>query len=119
MGELATTFGPGGGRLLDEVTVVVFSEMGRAPRLNATGGKDHWTTTSALLLGAGVRGDQAIGGYDEALLGLPVDPRSGEVSDGGLRLSAGNLGATLVAMAGLDPDELADGHTPIRAAISD
>jgi len=119
LGELSTTTGPAGGSLLEETTVVVFSEMGRAPRLNATGGKDHWTYTSALLLGAGVRGDQVIGAYDDNFFGRMVELESGEVSDSGLTLSSGHLGATLIALAGLDPDELAGGLSPIKAAISD
>ncbi|HMJ16643.1 MAG TPA: DUF1501 domain-containing protein, partial [Polyangiaceae bacterium] len=43
--------------LLSRTVVVVLSEMGRTPKLNAGGGKDHWPVTSALVFGAGVRGD--------------------------------------------------------------
>lgn len=118
-GVLSTTAGPAGGPLLEETTVVVFSEMGRAPRLNATGGKDHWTNTSAPLVGAGVRGDQVIGGYDDHLFGRLVEPESGGLTDSGVRLSSGHMGATLIALAGLDPIELAGGLPPIQAAISD
>ena len=91
--------------LLERVTVVVFSEMGRAPQLNVTGGKDHWTFTSALLLGAGVRGGQVVGGYDAQLLGQPVDLASGLPDAGGESLTAAHLGATLLALAGQEsPD---------------
>ena len=42
---------------LDErVTVLLSSEFGRTPRVNAAGGRDHWPrASSALLFGAGVR----------------------------------------------------------------
>jgi uncharacterized protein (DUF1501 family) len=52
-------------RLLDETLVVTMGEMGRTPRLNANGGRDHWTFCySVLLAGAGVRGGSAYGESD-------------------------------------------------------
>jgi len=101
--ELETRPGPAGGSLLDETCVVVFSEMGRAPQLNAMEGKDHWTYTSAMLLGSGVRGAAVIGGYDPGLIGEAVDFGSGEVSDTGRRITSADFGATLLALGDIDP----------------
>ena len=115
--SLESRSGSNGGSLLDEVTVVVFSEMGRAPQVNVTGGKDHWTFTSALLIGAGVSGGRVIGGYDDQLLGRRVDLASGELTDSGSGLTAAHLGATLLQLAGLDPGSYTDAP-PITAAIS-
>jgi hypothetical protein len=98
--ELATRTGRAG-PLLDEVTVLVCSEMGRHPALNLQGGKDHWTYTSCLLFGAGVRGDVHVGGYDEGGFGRTVDLASG--GDGGVSVLPGNLGATLLALGDVDP----------------
>jgi uncharacterized protein (DUF1501 family) len=106
MDDLASRSSASGGRLIDEVTVVVVSEMGRHPALNNTGGKDHWTFTSAMILGAGVRGGRVIGEMDENFQGKHVDLASGEVSDGGTGLLPGHLGATLLQMAGIDPAEV-------------
>jgi hypothetical protein len=51
--------------LLDETLVVMMGEMGRTPRLNANGGRDHWTNCySVLLAGAGIRGGTAYGESD-------------------------------------------------------
>lgn len=36
--------------LLDETLVVVLSEMGRTPKLNADGGRDHWTNCYSVML---------------------------------------------------------------------
>lgn len=117
MSELASRTGPAGGSLLDQVTVVVMSEMGRAPTINARGGKDHWTFTSALLLGAGLKGGQVVGGFDETLVGQPMDLDSGEVDPQGTSITASSLGATLMALGGLDPAEHLDGVEPIRAIL--
>jgi uncharacterized protein (DUF1501 family) len=103
MAELDARTGPGGGRLADEVTVVVLSEMGRTPKLNGAGGKDHWTYTSAMLIGAGVAGGRVIGGYDDVFVGEPVDLASGELDTAGTPLTSAHLGATLLALADVDP----------------
>lgn len=108
--------GPAGGSLLDETTVVVFSEMGRGPTLNAIGGKDHWTFTSAMLIGDGVRGGQVIGGFDDTWLGEPINLGTGAIDSGGTRLTSSHFGATLLALGGVDPTET--GAEPISAALS-
>lgn len=109
---------PSGGPLADEVTVVVLSEMGRHPLQNSGGGRDHWTYTSAMLLGAGVRGGQVIGGMDADFQGAPVDLASGAVHSSGVGLVPGHMGATLLALGGLDPgDVMAQAIDPIAAAL--
>lgn len=115
---LQSTEGDGGGSLYDETTVVVLSEMGRTPLLNGTLGKDHWPYTSALLLGAGITGDRVVGGYDAQHYGLLVDPASGEVSGSGQVLSAEALGATLLQMADVDPDEFVSGVQPLTGVLA-
>jgi hypothetical protein len=48
--------------MLDDVTVVVWGEFGRTPRINKNGGRDHWPQVScALLAGGGMRTGQVIG----------------------------------------------------------
>jgi len=114
--ELAATPSRTATNLLAETTVVVFSEMGRTPKINGANGKDHWTFTSAMLVGAGVRGGQVIGGYERGMAGRPVDLTTGALSDTGTALAPEHLGATLYAIAGLDPAELV-GADPIAAAV--
>ncbi len=48
--------------MLNDVTVVVWGEFGRTPRINPGAGRDHWPQVScALLAGGGMRTGQAIG----------------------------------------------------------
>lgn len=48
--------------MLDDVTIVVWGEFGRTPKINAGAGRDHWNKVScAFLAGGGIRGGQAIG----------------------------------------------------------
>ena len=51
--------------LLDETLVVVVGEMGRTPKFNASGGRDHWGNVfSFALAGAGIRAGQVYGASD-------------------------------------------------------
>jgi len=48
--------------MLDDVTVVVWGEFGRTPKINANSGRDHWPRVStALLAGGGMKTGQVIG----------------------------------------------------------
>lgn len=48
--------------LNEDVSVVAWGEFGRTPRINASGGRDHWPQAScALLAGGGMRMGQVIG----------------------------------------------------------
>jgi uncharacterized protein DUF1501 len=48
--------------MLNDVTVVVWGEFGRTPRVNKDGGRDHWPQVScALLAGGGMRTGQVVG----------------------------------------------------------
>jgi Protein of unknown function (DUF1501) len=48
--------------MLDDVTVAVWGEFGRTPRINNNAGRDHWMPVSCcLLVGGGMRTGQVIG----------------------------------------------------------
>lgn len=49
-----------------DVTVLVWGEFGRTPRINKEGGRDHWPQVScALLAGGGMKTGQVIGSTDK------------------------------------------------------
>lgn len=106
---------PSGKSLAERTTVVVLSEMGRTPVLNASNGKDHWPFTSALVFGAGVRGGQVVGATDEVLVSEPVDPGSGEAHASGEILTPAHLIAGVLEAAGVDPGEYLPDVTPLSA----
>ena len=68
--------------LLDETLILLMSEMGRTPRINANAGRDHWTYCySVLLAGAGIRGGSVCGA-----VGRPGGLREGSARQAGGRL---------------------------------
>ncbi|MCA9106737.1 MAG: DUF1501 domain-containing protein [Planctomycetales bacterium] len=64
--------------LWESTLVIVMGEFGRTPKLNTSGGRDHWPRCfSAALSGAGVRGGQVIGTSDargESPRDQPITP---------------------------------------------
>lgn len=48
--------------MLDDVSIVVWGEFGRTPKINNGAGRDHWSKVScAFMAGGGIRAGQAIG----------------------------------------------------------
>jgi len=117
MDALSTGISESGGSLLDEVTVMVFSDMGRHPRLNVSNGKDHWTFTSAMLMGAGIQGGRVIGQMNDHFQGHRVQLSTGEIDPAGTALTPEHIGATLIAMADMDPEDHLPGIEPIHALM--
>jgi hypothetical protein len=101
-----------------DTTVVVLSEMARSPRRNRDNGTEHWPTTSALVIDpAGRRGGRVLGGTDDHLLPLPVDPFTGEVVRSGASLGYDQLAAGLLAHCDVDPAAWLPGAVPLHAAF--
>src|SRR5262245_27349487 len=63
----------------NDVTVVVWGEFGRTPKINKDAGRDHWPrVNSAILAGGGMRVGQVIGATDklaDSAINRPVDYR--------------------------------------------
>ena len=120
MGKLATLPSPEGGtrKLLDDVVVVVISEMARTPQLNADQGRDHWPWTSALVIGDGVTGGRVVGGYDQGYAGRGVDPTSAEIDEARPAPGPAALAATLLQLADLDPGVMGPGVTPLTGVLT-
>ncbi|MEQ1502208.1 MAG: DUF1501 domain-containing protein, partial [Myxococcota bacterium] len=118
MALLEGTPGATGGTLKDETTVVVLSEMGRTPQLNAFLGKDHWPYTSVMIVGSGITGGRVVGAYDALYAGRPVDPVTADAVDDGPLLSSEAVGATLLALADIDPAAYVSGVAPLTGVLS-
>jgi hypothetical protein len=105
--------------LLDETLVVVMSEMGRTPKVNASAGRDHWTYCySVMLAGAGIRGGTVYGASDA---------QAAYVKDNPVRPA--DLCATIYRCLGIDPEMtvpdrtgrpifIAQGGQPIEGILS-
>jgi uncharacterized protein (DUF1501 family) len=91
------------GALFDQTTIAIASELGRFPKLNAVGGKDHWPENSWILIGRGIRRGVTIGSTDSELRGVAVSYRNGDTRGDERRfMEVDTLFATLLHLAGGD-----------------
>lgn len=94
--------------LLDETLVVTMGEMGRTPKVNAKGGRDHWTYCySVLLAGAGIRGGTVHGASDNHAAFIKDKP-----------VHIRDICATIYHLLGIDPEMTLNdrGNRPIAVA---
>lgn len=96
--------------LLESTLVVAVGEFGRTPKINEHGGRDHWPAVwSGLIAGGGIAGGNVIGSSD-ARGALPADQP----------VSLGDLAATILATAGIDPATPYDADSPLAGlALAD
>lgn len=104
-----------GSRMIDDTVVLVVSEMGRTPKLNTNGGKDHWPVTSAMVIGGGLPGGRVLGGTDGQQIGLPVDLQTGAVDEAGMQIQYPNFAAGLLEAVGVDAESYLPEAEPFRA----
>jgi uncharacterized protein (DUF1501 family) len=81
--------------LLKSTLVMVTSEFGRTPKINATAGRDHWPKVfSIVLAGAGMKRGYIHGASDPTGAEPDSDP-----------LTVENYAATVYSQIGIDPDK--------------
>jgi hypothetical protein len=94
--------------LLDETLIVMMGEMGRTPRVNANGGRDHWTFCyTVLLAGAGIRGGSVHGESDAHAAYVRSNPA--HIRD---------ICATIYHCLGIDPELTVNDHGRRPIAIA-
>jgi uncharacterized protein (DUF1501 family) len=93
------------GALLDQVRIIVGSELGRFPKLNAERGKHHFPEVPMLFMGAGIPGGRAFGRTGRMMEALPMDLNTGRpTGNGGSPVTLDDVGATLLRSVGVDPE---------------
>lgn len=91
---------------LKRTLVMVSSEFGRTPKINATAGRDHWPKVfSVLLAGGGIKGGTIYGMSDATASEPELDP-----------VSPGDLATTMYYQLGIiaDKELMAPGDRPIE-----
>jgi len=92
--------------LLDSTLVMVTTEFGRTPKINATAGRDHWPRVFNIIL--------AGGGIKRGLVYGSSDPTGGEPDNNPLTVE--DLAFTVYNQMGIDPSKnlIAPGNRPIK-----
>jgi uncharacterized protein (DUF1501 family) len=99
--------------LADKLYIMVTSDFARGPDYNGTGdgsGKDHWSITSMLAFGPGVRGNRVVGATNDEQRPRKLDPGSLALDDAGVALGPAHIHRGLRKLAGVDTTELAGSY---------
>ena len=92
------------GPLSETVAVVIGSDVGRFPRLNGWGGKDHFPEIPLLLYGRAFNtgsGGATYGATDRRMATLPVSLQTGQRETGGHTMTLDDVGTTMLHVAGI------------------
>jgi uncharacterized protein (DUF1501 family) len=96
---------------LDRTLVVAYSEFGRTPALNSSGGRDHYPYGNLVCAGGPIAGNTLIGGSDDiSMTPYPVNPITGDAvghdDPGGVKIRPEDIHATLLHLMGHSYDHL-------------
>jgi hypothetical protein len=93
--------------IADRLVVMVGSDFGRTPGYNDTNGKDHWSITSVMLMGQGIKGNRVIGQTDERHGPMTVNPQSLAMDDAGIRIQPNHIHRALRKLAKIEDSDVA------------
>ncbi|MCP4504019.1 MAG: DUF1501 domain-containing protein [Deltaproteobacteria bacterium] len=99
--------------IVDKIVVVIGSDFGRTPGYNDSNGKDHWSISSMMMMGPGIRGNRVIGATDERHHPKTINPSTLAVDDLGIRITPGQVHLQLRKLAEVNGTEL-DAAYPLR-----
>ncbi len=112
-------FGDTGESWLDRTMVIGFSEFGRSPLLNSSGGRDHYLHNAAVLAGGGVRGGSLVGqSSDVGMAPTPTDLLTGQRDEGGVTVRPEHLFRAILQSVGIQEDVVEYGVDPLSAVFS-
>lgn len=111
-----TEYGTTGESWLSRTTVVAFSEFGRTPLINSSGGRDHYLHNACLLAGGGVKGGTVIGASsDIGMAPQPIDLSTGALDPAGTTVRPENVWRAIQIQAGITEDVGELGAEPLSA----
>ncbi len=100
--------------VLEDTVVLVVSEMGRTPRHNTSGGKDHWPWTSAMVIAPTLETTGIVGTTDEWMRPRGVNLQTGAEEEGGTLLHAEHVLGGVAELLGVSASEWF-GRPPLSA----
>lgn len=96
------------GRLSDQTLLVMGSELGRFPLLNTNLGKDHFPETTMMFMGPHVNTNDGKGAAfvptGKHMEGMKVSLATGQPDDNGTHIFLDDVGTTLLAATGFNPE---------------
>lgn len=89
----------------DKMVIIMGSDFGRTPGYNEGMGKDHWSITSMMAMGAGISGNRVVGATTERHAPENVNASTLDVSAAGVRIQPEHVHEQLRGLAGISGEE--------------
>jgi hypothetical protein len=90
--------------LSEQTTVIIGSEMGRFPKLNAGEGKDHFPQAPHLFYGPGIATNATYSATGRDFISVKTSLKTGKPDASGHQLRVDDVGTTLLTLDGANPE---------------
>ena len=120
IGVLKSRLDANGKPFWDRTTLICTSEFARTPKINQRGGRDHHLSSSCLLAGKGISGNQVIGATTDTDFSRQlIDFKTGELNPDGLDIRPPDVHATLLKAMGMSYEHISNQNPRIlESALS-
>jgi len=98
---------------------VIGSEFGRTPGYNSGNGKDHWSVSSMMFMGRGIKGGRILGSSTHRHSAKKVNATTLDNDDNGIEITYAHINKALRKLAGIESNKLITQYYPLSGEIED
>ena len=103
----------------NDVIFVIGSEFGRTPGYNGGNGKDHWSVSSMMFMGAGINGGRVIGSSTHRHSANALNLETLEEDSSGENITYAHINKALRKLAGIESNSLITQYYPLSGDIKE
>ena len=105
--------------IADRVIFVIGSEFGRTPGYNSGNGKDHWSVSSLMFMGPGIRGGRVVGSSNSRHNAEKINPKTLKKDINGIKMTYAHVNKAMRKLAGIEANKLLTQYYPLDGTIED
>ena len=102
-----------------KVIFVMMSDFGRTPGYNVNNGKDHWSVSSVMFMGPGIRGGRVVGSSSARHNAEKVNPKTLKKDINGIKITYAHVNKAMRKLAGIEANKLLTQYYPLDGTIED
>ncbi|MDF1877727.1 DUF1501 domain-containing protein [Sulfurimonas sp. SAG-AH-194-L11] len=103
----------------DNVIFVMGSEFGRTPGYNGGNGKDHWSVSSMMFMGKGIRGGRVIGSSTHGHDAQKINATTLVEDESGIYITYAHINKAMRKFAQIQNDNLITQYYPLSGTIEE
>jgi len=103
--------------IADRIVYIVGSEFGRTPAYNGNNGKDHWSVSSMMFIGAGINKTGVIGSTTHTHKIEKINPTTLQKDANGIKMTYAHINKALRKLAKIDTNAKVTQYYPLPTNI--